>query len=117
LSDPKPAYVGDYFIVKKSVTDTAMTPIPFKVVQIIDVTTSTELKVSWFTTGNIIRDYAGGENNDEEDMCYIAVKTKIYQQVSMLRQMKKIKEASHYLDQTICHSLLIVSIIMVYNLK
>jgi hypothetical protein len=35
----------------------------------------------------------------------------------MLIQMKKIKEASHYLAQTICHSLLIVSIIMVENLK
>jgi hypothetical protein len=31
--------------------------------------------------------------------------------------MNKIKEASHYLAQTIRHSLLIVSIIMVDNLK
>jgi hypothetical protein len=31
--------------------------------------------------------------------------------------MKKIKEASHYLAQTIRYSLLIVSIIMVDNLK
>jgi hypothetical protein len=91
LSDPKLAwvpgvggtlYAGDFFIVKKPVTDAAMTPIPFKVGQITDVTTSTELKVNWFMTGDSIRDYAGGENNDEEDMCYIAVKTNIYQQVS-----------------------------------
>jgi hypothetical protein len=77
LSDPKPArvpdvggtlYVGYCFIVKKPVTDAAMTPIPFKVGQITDVTTSTELKVNWFMTGHSIRDYAGGENNDEVDM-------------------------------------------------
>jgi hypothetical protein len=86
LSDPNPAwvpgvggtlYVGDCFIVKKSVTDAAMTPIPFKAGQITDVTTSTELKVNWFMSGHSIQDYAGGENNDEEDMCYIAVKTNI----------------------------------------
>jgi hypothetical protein len=91
LSNPKPAwvpgvggtlYVGYCFIVKKPITDAAMTPIPFKVGQITDATTSTELKVNWFTTGDSIRDYAGGENNYEEDMCYIAVKTNIYQQVS-----------------------------------
>jgi hypothetical protein len=91
LSDPKPAwvpgvggtlYVGDCFIVKKPVTDAAMTPIPFNVGQITDVTTSTELKVNWFMTGDSIRDYTGGENHDEEDMCYVAVKTNIYQQVS-----------------------------------
>jgi hypothetical protein len=70
LSDPKPAwvpgvggnmYLGDCFIVKKSVPDAAMTPIPFKVGHITDVTTSTELKVNWFMTGNSIRDYTGGE--------------------------------------------------------
>jgi hypothetical protein len=53
FSDPKQAwvpgvggtmYMGDCFIVKKSVTDAAMTPITFKVGQITDVTTSTELK-------------------------------------------------------------------------
>jgi hypothetical protein len=91
LSDPKPAwvpgvggtlYVGDGVIVNKPVNDAATTPIPFKVGQITDVTTSTELKVNWFMTGYSIRDYVGGENNDEEDMCYIAVKTNIYQQVS-----------------------------------
>jgi hypothetical protein len=38
--------------------------------------------VNWFMTGDSIRDYAGGENSDEEDMCYISVKTNIYQQVS-----------------------------------
>jgi hypothetical protein len=37
---------------------------------------------NWFMTGDSIRDYAEGENNDEEDICYIAVKTNIYQQVS-----------------------------------
>jgi hypothetical protein len=91
LSDPKPAwvpgvggtlYVGDCFILKKPVTDSAMTQIPFKVGQITDVTSSTELKVNWFMTGDSIRDYAGGENHDEDDMCYVAVKTNIYQQVS-----------------------------------
>jgi hypothetical protein len=49
LSDPKPAwvpgvggtlYMGDCFIVKTPVTDAAMTPLPFKVGQITDVTTS-----------------------------------------------------------------------------
>jgi hypothetical protein len=91
LSYPKPAwvpgngvtlYVGDCFIVKKPVTDAAMTPIPFKVGHITDVTTITELKVNWFMTGGIIRYYARGQNNDEEDMCYIAVNTNIRQQVS-----------------------------------
>jgi hypothetical protein len=91
LSDPKPSwvlgvrgslYVGDCLIVKKPATNAAMTHIICKVGQITDVTTSTELKVNWFLTGNIIRDYSGRENNDEEDMCYIAVKTNIYQQVS-----------------------------------
>jgi hypothetical protein len=38
--------------------------------------------VNWFMTGDSIRDYAGGEHNEEEDMCYISVKTSIYQQVS-----------------------------------
>jgi hypothetical protein len=53
LSDSKPAwvpgvggtlYMGDCVIVKKPVTDAAMTPIPIKVGQITDVTTSTELQ-------------------------------------------------------------------------
>jgi hypothetical protein len=87
LSDPKPVwvpgvggtlYMGYCFIVKKPVTDTTMTPIQFKVGHITDVTTITELKVNWFMTGNRIRDYAGGEKNDKEDMCYMAVKTNIY---------------------------------------
>jgi hypothetical protein len=77
LSNPKPTrepgvggtlYVGYCFIVKKPVTDAKMTPIPFEVGQITDVTTITELKVKWFMTGDSIRDYAGGGKNDEEDM-------------------------------------------------
>jgi hypothetical protein len=73
--------VGYCFIVKKAVTDAAMSPIPFNIGHITDLTTITELKVNWFMTGDSIRYYAGGENNDEEDMCYIEVKTNIYQQV------------------------------------
>jgi hypothetical protein len=88
-SDPKSAwlpgvggtlYVGDCFIFKKPVTDATMTPI--KLGQITDVMTITELKVNWFITGDSLQDYSGAENNDEEDMCYIALNTNIYQQVS-----------------------------------
>jgi hypothetical protein len=91
-SDPKPVwvtgvggtlYIEDCLIVKKPVTDAAMTPLPFKLGQITDVMTITELKVNWCITGDRLRDYVGAENNDKEDMmCYIALKINIYQQVS-----------------------------------